>query len=176
MKKLLTLSVLSIIFLFPCAQVFAQKNGDSIEFTPSFKNQGEQENYWAKQLFQKEYKEQHFDLFPLKIIIRDGAFIFSGDSLFVGGQTAEIKALFLKGLLYPTLIGGNAISNIEELQFTETSPKRKRFRFILHKKGVFNPTVCFFELTNVSATQTTSLIEFIEDAKLTFFKQGWIMI
>jgi hypothetical protein len=34
----------------------------------------------------------------------------------------------------------------------------------------------FIELTNDKATPTTNIVDFIKGAKLTFFKEGWIII
>jgi hypothetical protein len=173
MTKFVTILILFLLFKMP---LFAQDKGDSTETITEFKNQGEQENYWATQLFKKEYKEHYFLVFKDRILISGDAFVFTGDSLFVNNSSAEMKAVFSNGLLYPALIGGNRITDIEELKFVEKSEKRRRFRFLLYQKWLSNPTVCFFELTNMNATQATDLSEFIRGATLTFFKRGWIMI
>lgn len=176
MKKKCIVPILFLLFMLTCVQVFAQNNVDSIKTISEFKNQGEQEDSWDKQFFQKEYKDQQLEVFTGKVATVAGVFIFSGDSLYVNNPSVEMRMVFLKGLLYPALIGGNRISDIEELKFTEKSPQQRRFKFLLYRKGLLNPTACFFELTNRHATQKTNLIEFIKEAKLTFIKQGWIMI
>ena len=175
MKKFVTTPLLLLLLPLFCMQVFAQNIGDG-KSSPEFKNQGEQEDYWTKNFFRKEYKDQQLEVFTGRVVAAAYAFIFSGDSLFVNSQSIEMKTIFLKGLLYPSLIGGNKISDIEELKFIEKSLQQRRFKFLLYQKSLSNPTVCFFELTNRHATQKTTLTEFIRDTKLTFFKQGWIMI
>jgi hypothetical protein len=156
--------------------ISAQVRTDSTKALPEFKNQGEQEVYWTKQFFQNQYKEQTFKVFSGTIINKNNTFIFSEDSLTVYDYTIELKTLFLKGLLYPALIGGSKIGNIEELKFVEETPQKRRFRFLIFIKGLSNPVVCFFELTNVRAKRETNLIEFIRRARLSFFKQSWVMI
>lgn len=143
MKKFVTTPLLLLLLPLFCMQVFAQNIGDT-KGSPEFKNQGEQEDYWTKNFFQKEYKDQQLEVFTGRVVAATNAFIFSGDSLFVNNQSIEMKTIFLKGLLYPSLIGGNRISDIEELKFIEKSPQQRRFKFLLYQKGLLNPTVCFF--------------------------------
>jgi len=163
---------LAVLFSFNFTEAFSQDNQAAV---PKFNSQGEQEDYWVKQLFQKEYKEQKFNSFTGKITTLNNIFIFNNDSLTVYGSPT-IKAAFSKGLLYPALIGGNHITDIEEIKFAEESPQKRRFRFLLYKKGMFNPTVCVFELKNTKAKIKTDLEKFIHNATLSFFKEGWIMI
>jgi len=68
------------------------------------------------------------------------------------------------------------ISNIEEIKISELSPKVKRFKLWLQWRGIANPFVYLFELTNEDATKQTDMENFIKGAELTFFKQGWIVI
>lgn len=39
-----------------------------------------------------------------------------------------------------------------------------------------NPTVHFIELTNDNATKETKLIEFFQNSRLTYYKEGWVQI
>ncbi len=68
------------------------------------------------------------------------------------------------------------IYNFEKIKSLEKTPKQKRFRFWLFRKGFGNPTVCFMELTNKNAASEIDLLSFIDGAKLTFFQEGWIVI
>ena len=176
MERSFVAPMLLLLFLLFSTGLFAQNNLPDDKVPTSFKNQGEQEEYWIKRFFQKEYKEQKFEIFPGRISNMNNVFIFSNDSLTVYSESVAIKAIFLKGLLYPAIIGGNQINNIEELKFIETDQQKRRFKFLLYRKGLLNPTVCFFELKNVKANKEISLSEFIQNANLTFFRQGWIMI
>ena len=68
------------------------------------------------------------------------------------------------------------VSLFEELKFLEKVPQQRRFKFWMFTKGLANPTVYFIELTNQDATRGTSILSFIDGAKVTFFKEGWIII
>lgn len=175
MKTRMPFYIFLLIFTVCGLKANAQKS-DSVKVISEFKTQGEQEDYWVKQFFQKEYREQHFEIYHGKVVKYDGGFVFATDSLIVSDLNPEMSAIFLRGLLYPGLIGGNRISNIEEIKFIKKSPQQRRFRFLFYQKGLLNPTICFFELINSNATQGTVLTEFVNSARLTFFKQGWVMI
>jgi hypothetical protein len=69
-----------------------------------------------------------------------------------------------------------SISNIEELKSLNPSIKVKRFKFWVFHNWLANPSVYFIELTNDDATSETDLLNFIEGAKLTFIKNGWLII
>jgi hypothetical protein len=56
------------------------------------------------------------------------------------------------------------------------NPQTKRFIFWLFRIGIANPTEYYFELYNENATKRTSFEEFIENARMTFFYAGTIII
>ena len=133
-------------------------------------------------------------------------FIYDNKSLSIYGIDEPLKLLFKKGILYPQLISGFTtqnrktekeldslsvseryfyelsrgdnltITNLEELDFLSNSPKTKRFRFWLGRPKSVNPQIYIFELTNENADKNTKLKEFIMNSKLTFLKEGWIII
>jgi hypothetical protein len=86
-----------------------------------------------------------------------------------GKDISEVKYLIPK-------VDSVWITNFNEMKFLEASPKQKRFKFWLFRKGFANPTIYFMELTNRKATSKTGLLSFIDGAKLTFFQQGWVVI
>lgn len=69
-----------------------------------------------------------------------------------------------------------AVSAFEELKPLETSPKHRRFRFLLYMKGLINPTLYFVELTNDKAASETDLTTFMKSARITFLRQGSLLI
>ena len=185
-------------------KVNAKKN---TELKPPFKNQGEQENYWAQELFKKEYKKLSYKQYSNEIKEKEETeFIYDNKSFHIYGINDTLKLIFRKGILYPQLISGFTnekrksekeldslsaseryfyelsrgdnltITNLEELNFLSDSPKTKRFRFWLNRPKSANPEVYLFELTNETADKNTELKEFIENSKLTFLKEGWIII
>lgn len=168
---------LIIISLF-CLQANAQN--DSI---PHFKNQGEQEDFWAKEKFRKEYKKENYKRYSTRIIALNESTYQYGSLFFTISEPADpIKQLFIAGILYPSLISSPfrsdtlSIGNFNELQFPELSPTVKRFSCWVSIQGFANPIVYMFELTNEQATKQTDLKSFIMGASLTFFKQGNIII
>jgi hypothetical protein len=118
----------------------------------------------------------------------------------------DYKLIFTKGIFYPNIITGNQIAitkrkseidsmtaneklfysmtrtdslgigNFGELEELNPNPQTKRFIFWLWTLGRANPTECYFELKDEKATKETSLKEFIENSKLTFYYKGTIII
>ncbi|WP_298895110.1 hypothetical protein [uncultured Psychroserpens sp.] len=183
------------------------KTEKSAELKPPFKNQGEQENYWAQELFKKEYKKLSYELYQNEIKEKVGTeFIYGNKSFNIYGVNETLKLIFKKGILYPQLISGFTtekrksekeldslspteryfyemnrgdnltITNLEELNFLSDSPKIKRFRFWLGRPKSANPQVYIFELSNETADKNTELKDFIKNCKLTFLKEGWLII
>ena len=202
MKRNFLTTILILTFFSVEAQTTDNKN----QIKREFKNQGEQEDYWAEQLFEKEYSKTYFDKFKGDIVIIGNGFIFGDKTFVITNTTKELKPIFSSGLFYPNIIMGSAksiiksqaeldtlstlqkmfynmsrsdsltISEFEELKFLTKSYTQKRFRFWLFRKGTANPTVCFIELTNDKASSKTDLTTFINGAALTYFKSGWIVI
>ena len=118
----------------------------------------------------------------------------------------EITVLLQNGIFYPNIITGDEkaviktqseldtltenetviynwsrtdmvkISNFEEVEPFFKSPKTRKFQFYLYRLGLMNATVCYIELTNKSATRKTSLLEFMKNSHVTFFKEGSILL
>ncbi|MGK0307483.1 MAG: hypothetical protein ACI8RP_000435 [Urechidicola sp.] len=133
-------------------------------------------------------------------------FIYDNKSFNIYEVNETLKLIFKKGIIYPQLISGFTtekrksekeldslsatqkyfyemsrgdnltITNLEELNFLSDSPKIKRFRFWLGRPKSANPQVYIFELTNETADKNTELKDFIENSKLTFLKEGWLII
>ena len=188
------------IFVLSVAVVYGQKK--------QFKNQGEQEDYWAEQLFEQKYIKQSFEKFKGKVSIIDKTNIeFDNKSLEFWSVKPELLEIFTEGIFYPQIVIGHEknnpikseselklltnnerllynlkrndklrISDFEELPFLSKSPTIKRFRFWNYTFGSMNPQVYFIELTNENATEKTELSSFIKGAKLTFVKEGWMII
>lgn len=192
MKAITTIFLITIFFSANCQETKTKEK----ELT--FKNQGEQENYWAKQLFSKKYTKQNYSQFEGNITIVDENTIkYDDEVLLVYNTGNELKKIFEKGIFYPRIITGPVktgdarkadlesmlirddsliITDFEEQTFLSNSPKVKRFKFWLFMKGAVNPTVYFIELTNESATTETKIESFINGARLTFFVRGWRII
>ena len=174
MKREKIINVMCIFVLF---FIFLNVNAQN------FRTQGEQETYWAKQIFKKEYTKQQHPRYTGRIIqVDDTTFLFGVRRLEVYSFIGEdYKQVFSLGILYPDLFSGNCriISFFEELNFSkEYTVKRLKLLAFHEISGqiLINPTVYFIELTNPNATETTDLKTFIKGASLTFIKQGWLRI
>ena len=197
--------ILLICFFYPQAQTVLADPSLS-ESKRVFKNQGEQEDYWAEQLFEKDYKKQVFKKYKGKIVQNSDGFKYADQSLVVVDIPEEQRTIFAKGILYPAIIIGAltaktkskqdfhkmteqersvngwvrtdslTISHFQQLPSLSKSMTEKRFRFWLYRQGFRNQQVCFVELTNKRATIKTDLLTFISGAVLTFYKTGWMVI
>ncbi len=197
--------ILTFSFLSSLAQTIETKPVSS-EKKKEFKNQGEQEDSWAEQFFEKNYSKQNFDKYSGDIIVNGDGFTYSDQTLVVTNTTKKLRSIFLNGIFYPSIITGQTktklkgkeeldtlsvgekalynitrtdslvITDLEEMTFLNKTPAQKKFRFWLFRKGILNPTVCFIELTNKMATEKTDIESFISGATLTFYKEGWIII
>lgn len=185
----------------------SQNSTKKKELKPPFNNQGEQENYWAQELFKKEYKKTTYEVYTNDIKkVGTTDFVYNNMTFHIYGVHKTLESIFTKGILYPQLINGYElapkksakeldslskaqrylyemyrgdnliVTNLEELKFLSNSPKVKRFRFWLNRPKMANSQVYLFELTNEKATKKTTFEEFLKNAKLTFFKAGWIVI
>ncbi|KGO84672.1 hypothetical protein, partial [Flavobacterium suncheonense] len=176
-----------ILFLIVSISVNAQKK------ERTFKNQGEQEDYWAEKQFEENYYEESYRKFKETIVIIDENTIKYNNEVLILDVEKKLKPIFEKGIFYPEIITGKVksgqarkeeldsmlirndsmyISNLKEIK----SPHPvtiKRFRFWLSQKGSANPTACLIELTNNTATKNTKLEDFIIGSRITFFKSGW---
>lgn len=104
--------------------------------------------------------------------------IYFGPSNFKRRMDGTVDTISIEQnvLLNPKSNDTLKIFELEEIKFIEVPDTKKRFRFWLYTKGMLNPTVCFFELTNKQATDKTDILNFIKGSTLTFFKEGWIII
>jgi hypothetical protein len=146
---------------------------------PNFKNTGEQENYWAQKLYENDYKKQKFETYKGDIKIIDDYHICYGQTLLeLYNCNLKFKPIFTRGIFYPGILstGDLKLSDLEEQPFLSHSVKIKRFKVWFWMPKLANPIVYFFEITNKTATQDTNLSDFIKGSKLTFVKEGWVII
>ncbi|GAA4239857.1 hypothetical protein [Winogradskyella damuponensis] len=181
-KMKLIVTILLLTFSFGCK---SQNNPEKVEtektteLKPPFKNQGEQEKYWAQEFFKEEYKKKHYSKFVGEIEKSENKIKF-GKVQYVElfDTNSDYNLIFEKGLFYPDILSAISlrIGNLEELEFLSKNPKVKRFWFWLYQPNMANPQVYLFELTNEKANEKTDWKSFIKNAELTFVKNGWIII
>tara|TARA_R110001592_G_scaffold138699_1_gene358177 strand:+ start:1847 stop:2431 length:585 start_codon:yes stop_codon:yes gene_type:complete len=194
MKKL-TLILILILSVGCSSKIKTEKAiiEQESELKPPFKNQGEQEDFWAQEFFKNEYEKQNHNKFngEIKIINEykslddNGNFITNVNEISFGNRVVEInlndnkfRSIFEKGILYPDLISEKyfKIWDLEELSFLNKSPKIKKFRIFVNMPERIYTQIILLELKNKSADNQTSMTEFIENAELTFIKEAWLMM
>jgi hypothetical protein len=117
-----------------------------------FKNQGEQEDYWAEQLFKKDYKKQKFEKFSGQIIITNRDTYRYGDKVLnVYNTSAELRSIFEKGIFYPEIITGNTKSETKSKQQLGTMTANEKFFYNLSRADSLTITD-FEELKFLSKT------------------------
>lgn len=106
----------------------------------------EEEDLFAKQIFAEKYK----------------------DSVY-----SELDQKNLLGW-----IGIDSVTNpgLKELVYLRLGPTRRRFKFWQYRVGVSNPVVWYVELTNAKATEETEPAVFLEEAVLSFYAQGAVVL
>ena len=156
--------------------------------TPKFKNQGEQEKYDIKQIFQIKYQTQSYNNYigKINIINTNNSSLISFDSvcvrLYLEDGKNKYNKLFMTGLLSEELSGLKwkndtiTVNNLEYLNFTNNSSTQRRFKFLVYNGIMLNPSVILIELTNKNSNRLTDFDKFIKGAKLTFFLNAWIQI
>jgi hypothetical protein len=149
----------------------------------TFSNQGQQEEYWARKLFQEQYRARVYPRFGGSIRALPAAdrrlFCYDRDTLQLVDVEATFVPLFQQGVLYPLVDSSyyfHQLSHVKELANATNSPQRRRFTVLVWDRFTFNPTVYVFELTNAQATRQTTLSAFVQGAALSFIREGWIMI
>jgi hypothetical protein len=75
-------------------------SNSSTSATREFKNAGEQENYWAEQLFNKDYKVEHYKKYKRQIVLDNNHYQYK-DVVITIGMTPELRRIFDKGIFYP---------------------------------------------------------------------------
>ena len=108
--------------------------------------------------------------------------IFNPDIVF-GKETtkktkAELDSLNQNQRVIYNLIRNDSLTIccFEELEKLNPNSQTKRFKFWLFNVGLLNPTEYYIELFNKNATKETSIDEFIENSRMTFFFKGTVIL
>ena len=109
--------------------------------------------------------------------------IFNPDVVFGEGTTkpkdkSELDTLALDQKIIYNLTRNDSLSIccLEELEALNPNPQTKRFRFWHFRVGSVNPAEYYIEFYNKKATTKTSIEEFIENAEMTFYYLGTIIL
>lgn len=154
----------------------------------------------------KKYKRNAYPRFQKPIQRVDSNVYRFGDKIIrVHLEDEQLVKLFGDGIFNPDLIFGETTSRkpkptlgiapqsqneifnltrndslsiccIKELTNLNHNPRTKRFLFWLFRIGLANPTEYYIEFYNKKATRATSMKDFVENANITFYYQGTIII
>lgn len=139
-------------------------------------------------------------------IINESTFKFGEKTISITNTDKSLLKIFKKGIFNPDIVFGSEtskpltqnkidtmstsekvfynmvrndnlnISSVKELVELNPNYRTKRFIFWLFGQGWLNPTEYYFEIYNDKANKKSSLNEFLENAKMTFFYKGTIII
>ncbi len=139
-------------------------------------------------------------------IINESTFKFGEKTLSITNTDKSLLKIFKEGIFNPDIVFGSEtskpltqnqidtmstsekvfynmdrndsfnISSVKELVKLNPNYKTKRFVLWLFSPGRLNPTEYYFEIYNDKANKKSSLNEFLENAKMTFFYKGTIII
>jgi predicted small secreted protein len=124
-----------IILLSISANAQISKNDSVKSVRREFKNQGEQEDYWAVELFKRDYKRQQYEIYKGSIIMYGNTYRYN-DIVLTVYTNPELKAIFKKGIFYPGIMGESFKDRTKirlmkdtmmEQQKKDTSKKMKKF-------------------------------------------------
>jgi hypothetical protein len=186
-----TFLILLQLFLF---QVFGQ-NSDGVKYQfakevfkkeykkttfESFKGEIERLNENELKFKDKVLKIYSNDTSLIKIFSKG---IFNPEIIFGKESTKiltknELDSLSTNKKIFYNLTRNDSltIGNLEGLEKLNPNFKTKRFMFWLFRIGIANPQECYFELQNEKGNKDMKMEEFIENAKVTFFYQGTIIL
>ncbi|WP_375238529.1 hypothetical protein [Aurantibacter sp.] len=183
--KIKLIVILSIFLsFFNCNSV---KNDDLVFSKPILKSECELDNYWSSRF--SNYEKQNYELFKGEITIsnvedytfKEDSIVsfytskinFEDDFLNIQSQNLKYNLVFTKGLIFPDIItkrNDKNIISISELSCLSKSYKVKRFSLMVSYINFANPELYVFELVNNSATVSSTWIDFVENAKLTYLQ------
>lgn len=184
----------TIIFLLTLTNIFGQNLADpkyrfAIEVFKSEKYRKNDYEKYSKQVNVVGNSYYNFGDKSLKISLENSKYekffslgIFNPDIIF-GEETskkskAELDTLTQNQIVFYNLTRNDSLSIccFEELEILNPNYQTKRFKFWLFRVGVVNPTEYYVEFQNEKATKGITIDEFIENAKMTFYYHGTLII
>lgn len=154
----------------------------------------------------EKYQKNDYEKYSKQVnVIENGYYNFGDKSLKVSLEDNKYEKIFSLGIFNPDIIFGEETSKkskaeldtltqnqktfynltrndslsiccFEELERLNPNYQTKRFKFWLFRIGVANPTEYYIEFHNEKAVKETAIEEFIENAKMTFYYQGTLII
>lgn len=183
----------TLFFTFISVAVFSQTDSIKNRIDPkTITTQGQQEQYWAQEIFDKKYSVQHFEKYKGTVtVVSKNTFRYNENIITAGFHDEDLSPIFEKGIIYPAIFFGYndgrilkvdkssnflarndslGISIVEELRFLNPSARIKRYKLYLWRPGFANASMYLFELTNENSTAATDLKTFLTGSNLTFLE------
>ncbi len=151
-----------------------------------------------KEIFKSnKYQKKDYPKFNGKIEISKNIFYHFGDKILkISLENKKYEKFFSLGIFNPDVLFGKetikqtkeatfdnffrtdslAICCFEEMKKLNPNSKTKRFKFWVFRTNVANPTEYYIEFYNEKANRFTSIEQFIENSKMTFFYKGAVII
>ena len=96
--------------------------------------QGDNERYWAQEIFDNKYQIQNFEKYKGTItVLNNNSFSYDGCIIMAGFINEDYKTVFEKGLIYPAIFSGYNDGRVLEVQKMPDSLHRD-FSYIIIKK------------------------------------------
>jgi hypothetical protein len=179
-----------VLSLYNCKSL---EKDDLFFSKPILKSECELDNYWSSRFL--NYEKQNYKLFEGEITVsyvedytfKEDSIVsfytskinFEDDFLNIQSKNLKYNLVFTKGLIFPDIItkrNDKNIISINELICLSKSYKVKRFSLMVSYINFANPELYVFELVNNNATISSTWIDFIENAKLTYLKSCGLQI
>jgi hypothetical protein len=184
--------ILSFIIL-SSNQIFGQK-GDDVKYK------------FAKEVFDNNYTKTNYEKYEKEVLkIDSSTYKFEDKIIVLEIGNSRYEKLFQNGIFNPDIIFGKETSKLkkseidslslnqkvlynltrndslaiccfEELEKLTPNPQTKRFKFWVLRNEISNPTEYYIELYNGKARKETSLEDFIENSRMTFYYKGTLII
>ena len=123
--------IIAFLFLFGFSFGFSQIN--------EFKNQDEQEDYWAKQVFEKERDLIEYQRYKSKTLVKSNNEIQFGNKTLIIDCSSKFLPIFTEGIFYPQLVIGNAENKkkINKVEFGKLNINEQVF-YKINRNDLFN--------------------------------------
>ena len=147
-------------------------------------------NDFASETFKYKYQKKHYERFENVKMIDSTLLAFDDILLRMDFEDTTFKKIFSSGVFNLSALWGKEIKKpffankdkeltfccVEELKELNPDFKTKRYKFWLFWSGLLNPTESYFEIYNEEATENSSFEEFLENAVMTFFWLGSMIL
>jgi len=138
-------TLINSVFFLISVSAFAQRDSIKNKAEKDIRTQGEQEEYWAQQAFEKNDGTQIFERYKGSIyVLEENKIKYDDVVLNIYGVSPSLRAIFEKGIFYPGLIAGNYSGEVlKTRQKIDSFPAKQNNFDILF--GINNLSISYFD-------------------------------